>query len=63
VGLYPAPIEHPDFQEELAAYASGKATAQFVYNAPVPYELITRMVKFKATQNLERAQASATPKP
>lgn len=63
VGLYPAPIEHPDFQEELVPYASGKATAKFVYNTPVPYELITRIVKFKATQNLERAQASSTTKP
>jgi uncharacterized protein YdhG (YjbR/CyaY superfamily) len=62
VGVYPAPISHPDFEEELAPYASGKATAKFLYNKPVPFALITKIVKFKVQENIERFEAKSAKK-
>lgn len=63
VGVYPAPISHPDFKDALAPYASGKATVQFAYDKPIPYGIITKIVKFKLKENLDRATAKATSNP
>lgn len=48
VSVYPAPRTAPEFAEELAAYKGGKGTAQFPLDKPIPYELITRIVNFRA---------------
>ena len=47
IGLYPAPREHPDFKDELSAYAGGKGTVQFPLDRPVPLDLIRRIVRFR----------------
>ena len=46
IGVYPVPAGTAKLQKELAAYKSGKGTAQFPLNAPIPYALIAEMVKF-----------------
>ena len=56
IGFYPAPVGNPEFKEELAAYESGKGTARFPLDRPVPYDLISRIVKFRVKENLERAK-------
>jgi uncharacterized protein YdhG (YjbR/CyaY superfamily) len=43
VALYPAPLEHPDFVAVLAPYASGKATARFGLDTPLPLELVAKI--------------------
>src|SRR5690606_34005969 len=48
VSVYPAPRSAPEFAEELAAYKGGKGTVQFPLDKPIPYELITRIVSFRA---------------
>jgi uncharacterized protein YdhG (YjbR/CyaY superfamily) len=48
IGVYPVPLDAPEFKEELAPYASGKATAQFPLNKPIPLELIHRLTLWKA---------------
>ena len=57
IGLYPAPRGDAELKEELAAYEGGKGTVQFPLDEPVPYALITRIVKFL----VRRAGASASP--
>ncbi len=57
IGVYPAPLENAEFKEALSAYASGKATAKFQLDRPIPFPLITKMVKFMAKENLARAEA------
>lgn len=57
VGLYPAPVKHPEWAEELSAYAAGKGTVRFPLDKPVPLDLITRLVKFLVTENTARAAA------
>jgi uncharacterized protein YdhG (YjbR/CyaY superfamily) len=47
IGIYPAPRGAEEFKKELANYEGGKGTAQFPLDKPIPYDLITRMVKFR----------------
>ena len=47
IGLYPAPRGVAEFDEELANYKGGKGTVQFPLDKPIPYELITRIMKFR----------------
>jgi len=55
IGFYPAPIGNAAFKEELSAYESGKGTLQFPLDKPIPFDLITRVVKFRVKENLARA--------
>lgn len=48
VSVYPAPRSAPEFAEELAAYKGGKGTVQFPLDKPIPYNLIARIVAFRA---------------
>ena len=50
VSVYPAPRAEPEFKKELADYKGGKGTVQFPLNEPIPYDLITRIVKFRLSQ-------------
>jgi uncharacterized protein YdhG (YjbR/CyaY superfamily) len=59
IGIYPAPRGDDEFKDELSKYAGGKGTVQFPLDKPIPYGLITRMVKFRMKKNEERAQARA----
>jgi uncharacterized protein YdhG (YjbR/CyaY superfamily) len=43
IALYPAPLEHPDFVAALAPHASGKGTARFALDTPLPLELIAKI--------------------
>lgn len=55
IGFYPAPSGMEAFKEELSAYKGAKGSVQFPLNQPIPYDLITRIVKFRVQENLERA--------
>jgi uncharacterized protein YdhG (YjbR/CyaY superfamily) len=57
VSLYPAPIGQAEFQAELSAYESGKGTAKFPLDKPIPYDLISKIVRFRVKENLARAEA------
>jgi uncharacterized protein YdhG (YjbR/CyaY superfamily) len=52
ISLYPAPIGVAEFRAELAPYQSGKGTAKFPLAKPIPHDLIARIVKFRARENL-----------
>ena len=53
IGLYPAPRGVDEFEPELSSYEGGKGTVQFPLDKPIPYELITRIVKYRVEKNLE----------
>lgn len=55
IGFYPAPRENEAFREELSAYKGAKGTLQIPLDEPVPYDLISRITKFRAAENLQRA--------
>ena len=52
VGVYPvtAPVK-AKFKKELSGYKGGKGTVRFPLDEPIPYALITKIVKFKKALN------------
>jgi uncharacterized protein YdhG (YjbR/CyaY superfamily) len=54
VSLYPILSECPGFEAELAPYRSGRATAKFPLNHPIPFALIAKIVKFMVEENERR---------
>lgn len=55
IGFYGAPRADADFKEDLSAYEAGKGTLQFPLDKPIPYKLISRIVKFRVKENLAKA--------
>lgn len=56
IGFYPAPRGIEAFKKELARYEGGKGTIQFPLDEPLPLSLITKIVKFRVKDNLERGK-------
>lgn len=59
IGLYPAPTGIEAFRKELSAYRGGKGSVQFPINDPLPLDLITRIVRFRAGENLKKAKSKS----
>lgn len=55
IGLYPAPNGIDAFKDELSVYKGAKGSVQFPLNKPMPLDLISRIVKFRVKENLEKA--------
>ena len=51
IGFYAIPLEHNEFRDELSKYKHGKGSVQFPLDRPIPYELIERIVIFRAAEN------------
>ena len=62
VSLYPAPRGVAAFKQELAEYEGGKGTVQFPLDQPVPYDLITRIVKYKVDEDAALSNARSKKK-
>lgn len=56
IGFYPAHMTvFERFKDELKIYKqSGKGTVQFLHDEPLPIDLIKRMVKFRAMENMDK---------
>jgi uncharacterized protein YdhG (YjbR/CyaY superfamily) len=50
IGLYPVYPQAPELEAELALLRSGKDTVRLVYAKPIPYPLITRLVKARVKE-------------
>ena len=57
IGFYPAPSGIDAFIDELAVYRTGKGTIQFPNNKPIPFELISKVVKYRVEENLKKKKA------
>jgi uncharacterized protein YdhG (YjbR/CyaY superfamily) len=57
IGFYPAPSGIEAFHEELSAYKWAKGSVKFPIDKPLPLELISRIVKFRVRENLEKVKA------
>jgi len=55
IGFYPTSsgIEH--FKDELAVYKIARGTVRFPLDRPLPFDLISKIVRFRVKENLERA--------
>ena len=54
IGFYPAPSGIEQFKDELSAYELAKGSVQFPLDQKIPYGLITKIVKFRVKENLEK---------
>jgi uncharacterized protein YdhG (YjbR/CyaY superfamily) len=56
IGFYPTPSGIEKFKKELAVYEGAKGSVKFPLDQPIPYALITKIVKFRVKENMERAE-------
>lgn len=54
IGFYATPTGHEAFAEELSIFKQGKGSVQFPIDAPLPLDLIARIVKFRVKENEEK---------
>lgn len=54
IGFYPVPSAMAAFEEELKPYKSGKGSAQFPLDQPLPKDLIRRIVEFRVAESKSR---------
>lgn len=57
IGFYPASSGVRKFSRELSAFEGGKGTVRFPFDRPIPFSVVSRIVKFRVAENLERAEA------
>ena len=55
IGFYPMPSGTEAFNKELSAYKRTKGAVQFPLDKPMPYELISQIVKFRVAENLKKS--------
>lgn len=56
IGFYALPSGNEAFQKELSCYKTGKGSIQFPFDKPLPLELITKIVKFRIEENVQKAE-------
>lgn len=54
ISLYPIPIGSEAFNKQISKYAEGKGTLKFPIDKPLPWKLITKIVKLKLSENQKR---------
>ena len=62
IGFYPAPSGVEAFQKELSVYEGAKGSIKFPIDQPLPLALVTRIVKFRVKENLDKAAAKKVKK-
>lgn len=58
IGMYPIPAGDAAFNADIAPYTAGKGTLRFPLDQPIPFDLIRKMVKLRAHENLQRAASA-----
>jgi uncharacterized protein YdhG (YjbR/CyaY superfamily) len=57
VGFYPGTSAIKAFHHELSGYKFAKGSVQFPIDVPPPLEIVAKIVKFRVSENLEKAAA------
>ncbi|MEO6453199.1 MAG: DUF1801 domain-containing protein [Ginsengibacter sp.] len=55
IGFYPASAGIKAFKKELSLYEGAKGSVKFPLDKPVPFDLISKIVKFRVKENEEKA--------
>lgn len=55
IGFYPAPSGLNAFKEEISKYKNSKGAVQFPSDQEIPFDLISKIVKFRAEENRNNA--------
>jgi uncharacterized protein YdhG (YjbR/CyaY superfamily) len=62
IGFYPTSSGIEAFEDELARYEHSKGSVKFPISQPLPKDLISKIVQFRVTQNLNKAPAKSRKK-
>ncbi|GFP76147.1 iron chaperone [Clostridium fungisolvens] len=62
IGFYPTSSGIEAFKHELTQYKSSKGAVQFPKSEPLPYELVSKIVKYRVVENIKKAEEKATRK-
>ena len=54
IGFYPTSSGIKEFKNDLSAFKVSKGTVQFPLDKPLPTGLVTKIVKFRVKENLEK---------
>lgn len=56
IGFYPTPSGIEAFKKELSVYEGAKGSVKFPIQKPLPFDLITEIVKFRVKENLQKTK-------
>jgi len=56
IGFYPVPSGIEAFKKELSVYKGAKGSVQFPLDKPMPLGLISKIVKFRVNENLQKVK-------
>ncbi|MBI4927521.1 MAG: DUF1801 domain-containing protein [Anaerolineae bacterium] len=56
IGFYPTPSGTEAFQQQLSPYKAAKGSVQFPLNQPIPYDLVTQIVKFRVQETQAKVE-------
>jgi uncharacterized protein YdhG (YjbR/CyaY superfamily) len=62
IGLYPTPSGTEAFRRELLIYQGAKGSVKLPIDKPMPLKLISRIVKFRVAENLQKVKAKGKSK-
>ncbi len=54
IGFYPKASGIERFKDDLKAYTFAKGSIKFPYNKPLPLTLITKIVKYRVSENMNK---------
>lgn len=57
VGFYPGSSGVKRFKRELSAYDGAKGSVQFPLGKPIPFGLVSKIVKFRVRENLQKVES------
>lgn len=63
IGLYPPVKGDAGLEKAIAPWAGEKGNLRFPLDQPIPWDLLTRIAKFRVKQNLAKAAARRTKAP
>ncbi len=58
IGFYPTGSGISAFKKELSVYETSKGTVRFPIDKPLPLRLISRILKYRAKENLKKKKIS-----
>ena len=62
IGFYPTSSGISEFRKELSHYGVAKGTVRFPINEPIPFDLISKIVKFRVKENLDKSARASQAK-
>ena len=63
IGLFPTSSPIPAFKKELSSYETSKGAIRFPLDRPIPFDLVMKIVRFKAVEIRAKTRARAGNRP